>query len=121
MSKKSTITNLIVMPLIASAVFLAGPAFASTGAGTAHMEVRNVTTAGTPNTKKGVAGTVTSKNGDILIITSLEGVQYTVDASAATIMKASSEITDNPAIIEISDIKVGDSIVVRGTIRDTEE
>jgi hypothetical protein len=120
MSKSSTITNLIVMPLIASAVFLASPAMASNSPLATHKEVRNITGNGTPNTKKGIAGTVTSINGNILIVTSRDNTEYTVDAGSATIMKAGSEGAGNPSIAHIADIKMGDMVMVRGVIKDSE-
>jgi preprotein translocase subunit YajC len=121
MTKQSTITNLIVMPLIASAVFLASPAFAASTSVTAHKEVRNITTKGpATNTKKGIVGTVTSINGTIILVTSKDNIQYTVDATSATIMKEGVAPNTNPTLVQITDIKVGDSIVVRGVIKDTE-
>lgn len=109
------------MPLIASAVFLASPALASNPMRTGQSEIRNITTnEDTPNTKRGVAGTVTSINGTILIVTSRDNIQYTVDAAHAMIMKAGAEPNMNPAIVGITDIKVGDAIMVRGTITNTE-
>jgi len=121
MTKQSTITNLIVMPLIASAVFLASPAFANDTTRTTHREVRNLTKKEyAQNTKRGIAGTVTSIDGIIIKVTSLNGTQYTVDTSNATIMKASGEGNVNPSIADITDVKTGDAIVVRGVIKDTE-
>jgi preprotein translocase subunit YajC len=121
MTKQSTITNLIVMPLIASAVFLASPAFAASTSPTSHKEVRNITTKGpSPNTKKGIVGTVTSINGTIVLVTSKDNVQYTVDAANATIMKEGVAPNINPTLVKIADIQVGDSIVVRGVINDAE-
>jgi hypothetical protein len=88
---------------------------------TTHKEVRNVTTNGNvPNTKKGVVGTVSSMNGNILIVTSKNNTNYTVDASKATIMKEGLEPTTNPSLVSITDIKVGDFIMVRGVINNTE-
>lgn len=106
------------MPLIASAILLASnSAFAAnqeqTNAKThaAHM-VRQKT-----GGHKGVAGTVTSISGSVLKVKGVDEVTYTVDASGATIMKATVDgVAHNPLIINISDIKVGDTIMVRGTI-----
>ena len=121
-TKKSTITNLIVMPLIASAVFLASPAIASNPMrpGHSHAEVRNITNKESmPNTRKGIAGTVVSVNGNIVVVIAKNNTEYTVDASSATIMKAAGEDA-NPSIAHVTDIKVGDSIMVRGVIRETD-
>ena len=118
MTKKSTITSLLVMPLIASAVLLASPVLADNTSYASHSEVRHKTSV--PQTKKGITGIVTSINGTIIIVTTKDNIQYTVDASKATIMKASDQSNINPSIVTISDIKVGDAIVVRGVIADTE-
>jgi pectate lyase len=123
MSKQSKITNLIVMPLIASAVFLASPAFAANLTRPDHKEVRSITNKEripSANTKKGVSGTVSSINGNIIVVSSAENIQYTVDAGSATIMKEGATANLNPSLIKIADIKVGDAIVVRGVIKDSE-
>ena len=123
--KKSQITNLLVLPLIASAIFLANPVFASSTAGGIGMEVRNITSQDNAenlsNPKKGIVGTVVSINGDILVVTTKNDVQYNVNASHATIMKAGDGEDSNPNIITTGDIKVGDAILVRGKVNyDTE-
>ncbi len=118
MTKKSTITNLLVVPLIASAIFLASPAFASNTTNMMNGQVRHKTNI--PNIKKGVVGTVISTNGTIVIVKAKDNVEYTVDTTSATIMKASTESNTNPTIVTISDIKVGDVLMVRGKITDTE-
>ncbi len=117
MSKKSKITNLLVIPLIASTVFLASPALADNPNYGSTTEVRHKTDVS--HIKKGVVGTVTSVNGTIIVVTAQDNTQYTVDASHATIMKASTTKTST-AIATISDIKVGDRVMVRGTIDNTE-
>jgi len=115
--QKSKISNLLVLPLIASAIFLASPVFAAGGNVASNVEIRNVTSQeGAPNTKKGIMGTVTSINGDILVITTRDGAQFNVNAAHATIMTAGDAEDSNPALISIKDIKVGDAIFVRGTI-----
>lgn len=118
MTKQSTIKNLLVVPLIASAVLLANPVFAASSTYTSHAEIRHKTSL--PHVKKGIVGKVTSINGTIIVVTGKDNVEYTVDASNATIMKAREEPNVNPAIVTISDIQVGDAIVVRGVITDTE-
>ncbi|HEV7423579.1 MAG TPA: hypothetical protein VGO21_00115 [Candidatus Paceibacterota bacterium] len=120
MYKKSKITNLLVIPLIASAVFLANPALAAytDRASNGDTEIRHKTSV--PDTKKGVVGEVTGVNGTIIVVTTKSSIQYTVDAANATIMKASSLPDGNPSLVEISDIKVGEVIMVRGVISDTE-
>lgn len=118
MIKKSKITNLLVVPLIASAVLLANPVFAASPAAASRSEVRHKTDV--PHSKRGIIGTVTSSEGDIIKVTAKDNTQYTVDASDATIMKVSGEPQENPDIVSISDIKVGDAIVVRGEIDDQE-
>jgi hypothetical protein len=120
---QSTITNLLVIPLIASAVFLASPAFAENTNNLPNQMTQNMVRHKTnkenlPNVRKGVAGVVSAINGTILIVTTKENIQYTVDTGHATIMKATEG--QNPALVTISDIKIGDFIMVRGVIKDTE-
>jgi hypothetical protein len=118
-SKKSKIANLIVMPLIASAIFLAGPAFAAGPSyGAESISMNTTTQESMPNTKKGITGTVASVSGSILHVVSTDNMEYTVDASHATIMKAAGEVNENPLIVNVSDIKVGDAIAARGVVRE---
>ena len=56
-----------------------------------------------------VAGTVSSINGSTLTITNKSNVSYTVDATNAKIVQGQTTIT-------VSNIVVGDSVVVQGTI-----
>lgn len=72
---------------------------------------------------QGASGTVTAISGSILTITGKNNVVYAVDASTATLLKASHLVSQNgtvapgiPTAIALSDIKVGDTIMVRGTI-----
>lgn len=118
MSKKSTITNLLVIPLIGSAILLANPVLAANNAHPSENIVRHKTNLENP--EPAIAGTVTSINGNIIIVTTKDDIQYTVDASNANIMKASDDSNSNPTIVTIADIKVGDEIFVRGEIDNTE-
>jgi hypothetical protein len=119
MYKKSTIKNLLVIPFIASAVFLASPAFANDSqVKNKQTQVSKVhdSTAFFRNKKNHrVLGTVTSTSGGIIVLTSEDGATYTIDATHATVMKANTNNT-NPAIVDVSNIKVGDTIVVKGNI-----
>jgi hypothetical protein len=112
------IKNLIVAPLIASAIFLASPtAFANSPIQGTQIEVRNISnTENVPNTKKGITGNVTSISGNIVKVRTKEELEYTVDISQATIMKEGFAPDENPAIVGTADIKIGDAIAVRGTI-----
>ncbi len=118
MTKQSTITTLLVIPMMASAILLSTPVLADNVVQASQHVVRHKTSVG--SNKKHVAGIVSSISGTTLTITAKDGTQYTVDASHATIMKASDDTTVNPAIVNISDIAVGDSIMARGTINDSE-
>ena len=60
---------------------------------------------------KGVHGTVSAINGTTITITNADGMSYTVDASKATVTKTVSEA--------VSDIKVGDTLGVDGTVNGT--
>ena len=118
MSKQSTITNLLVMPLIASAVFLASPALADNSIGSIHKGARDgvhITTLAS-GTYQSIVGKVTSINGNIITLESTDNVTYTVDVTNATIMRASPKSNANPSIITASEIKTGDVLMVRGVI-----
>lgn len=110
------------MPLIASAIFLAGPAFATGPSyGTESISMNTTSQESMPNTKKGITGTVSSISGKVLRVTSTDNINYIVDASHATIMKASLESDHNPTLVDVTGIAVGDLVAVRGVIKDTEE
>jgi hypothetical protein len=120
MKKQITIANLIVMPLIASAIFLASPALASNtqnGIYASHKTGTETSDKKRPmDGKKGIVGTVKSITGTVIIVTGMDTKEYTVDASSATVMKASTEQNVNPTIITVANISVGDTIMVRGTL-----
>jgi hypothetical protein len=59
-----------------------------------------------------VAGSITAINGTSLTITNKSNVQYTIDASNATIAKGGSTAT-------LSNVAVGDNVVVQGTVNGT--
>jgi preprotein translocase subunit YajC len=116
---KSKIKNLIVAPLIASAIFLSSgtATFASRPIERNQVEVHNISnTENASDTKKGITGRVTRVSGSIIIVSTKDDTEYTVDVSEATIMKEGLEPNDNPSLVNINDIKVGDEIMVRGTI-----
>ena len=117
---KSTIVNFVVIPLVASAIFLASPAFAADPTNTSNTEIRHKTIVPNVNIRRrGIVGVVISVNGNIIIVKDKNNIHYTVDASDATIMKATDEPDGNPTVVMISNIKVGDSIIVRGEIDET--
>jgi hypothetical protein len=62
---------------------------------------------------RGIVGQVTTINGTSLTIKSSAGTLYSVDASGARIFKDFASST-----IAIAEVKIGDSIMVRGTIVD---
>ena len=59
-----------------------------------------------------IAGSIASINGNILTVTTVSNVTYTVDATNAKILKGQSPIT-------LSNITVGDRVVVQGSINGT--
>ncbi len=61
----------------------------------------------------GVFGEVTGINGNIITITNKKGVSYVIDASSAKIMR------DRNTNISLSDVKIGDSLVIMGTVSGT--
>jgi len=120
MKKQITIANLIAMPLIASAIFLASPALASNMQSGIHATQRASTQSNEKrhqmDGKKGIVGTVKSITGNVLIVTGIDKKEYTVDASKATVMQASSTPNTNPSIVTLANIAVGDTIMVRGAL-----
>ena len=122
MKKQKTIANLIVMPLIASAIFLASPAMASNGQAGMYRTERSGNEMPDKKRpmdgKKGVVGTVKSITGTVIIVTGMDKKEYTVDASKATVMKAAATPNTNPSVITVANIAVGDTIMVRGTLSD---
>jgi len=62
----------------------------------------------------GVRGTVASVSGSIITVTGKNGTTYTVDATSAKFTKSASGA--KPAAATISDIAVGDTVAVRGTV-----
>lgn len=63
---------------------------------------------------QGVRGTVSAINGTILTVKSKNGTTYTVEASIAKIVKNAATST-----IEVTDIKVGDIVMIEGTVSGT--
>jgi len=61
--------------------------------------------------RPGVTGTVSAVNGNTVTITNSDGISYTVDASSAKITKMET--------LSVSDIQVGDTVGVEGTVSGT--
>ncbi|MEX2052572.1 MAG: hypothetical protein WD991_02680 [Candidatus Paceibacterota bacterium] len=123
MKKALTITNLLVIPLIASAVFLANPAFTKNpNRPELNQEISSVrqTSGQKPDRKKSIIGIVSAINGTNITVSGKDSIKYTVDATHATIMKDNGEPGVNPLIVPISNIQVGDAIAVRGKINEQE-
>lgn len=111
------ITKTVPKSLIALAALVAIGA----GAGVAGLASAQTTNnSGTPSTQgmhgrgPGVMGTVASVNGNTLTVTGKDNTTYTVDVSGAKVLKASQGAA--PATASLSDIKVGDTVGIRGTI-----
>lgn len=65
----------------------------------------------------GVYGTVSAVNGTTITLTREDGKTYTVDASKAVITNGVK--AKKPAVITVSDIVIGDSVMVNGTVDGT--
>lgn len=74
--------------------------------GERHMGMR-----GPHGEGRGIHGTVSAVSGNTVTVTKSDGTTYTVDASSAKVSK----IVD----LSVSDIKVGDTIGVQGTVSGT--
>ena len=59
-----------------------------------------------------IGGNVTAVNGSILTVTNKSNVTYTVDATTATVEKGN-------AVSSVSNVAVGDNVVVQGTVNGT--
>ncbi len=117
MSKQSKITSLLVIPLIASSLFLASPALASNPLSKEGKGGSVAITQGSSTASGGqmdVAGVVTGVSGTLLTISGTDSLTYKIDAEHATIMRDSSE--SGTSIVSISEINVGDTVLVRGKV-----
>jgi hypothetical protein len=59
-----------------------------------------------------VGGSVTAINGSTITVTNKSNITYTIDASSATVEKAG-------AISSISNVAIGDNVIVQGTVNGT--
>jgi len=119
---KYRITSLLVIPLIASAVFLANPALAKNpNRPELNQEISNTKEhRNKPDGKKNIVGVVQSINGNTIVVVTKSGAVYNVEISSATIMRDLGALDKNPVIVGLDSIKVGDTIVVRGEINNQE-
>lgn len=108
------ITSLLVVPLIASAILLSSPSLATNLNRERNSAVRHTTTVPYKESAT-IIGIVILVAGSLIRIAGKDNMEYVVEASSATIMKALDE-RDNPRIVDVADIHVGDTIMVRGKI-----
>ncbi|HTE48442.1 MAG TPA: hypothetical protein VK675_00860 [Candidatus Paceibacterota bacterium] len=121
MRKQSSIKNLIVVPLIASAIFLSSPSFASRPLQKVTSEITERSdNEVSSNDRKVIVGTVASVSGTVIEVASEKNIHFTVEARDATIMKDRKEANANPILVPITGVEVGDAILVRGRIDETE-
>jgi hypothetical protein len=85
-----------------------GKGFEGRGNGTSTPPVSPITGNGEPV----VGGNITAVSGTMLTITNASNVTYTIDASAATLVK-------NGTSTAITNLAVGDSVIVQGTVNGT--
>ena len=100
------------MALLVVGILAAGPAFAQTGQGAGKGMMGK---GGQRNGMMGVVGTVATVNGNTITITAKNRpatVTYTVNASGAT-------VTKNGVASSVSNIAVGDQVLVQGTVTGT--
>lgn len=115
--------NKLVVPLAALALLISsGTGFVAL----AHADTVTDTTQ-TSDTQKGehqrpaAVGTVTAVDGSTITLTDKQsGTTYTVDASAATLVKhekpADGQKPAAPTTITVADVAVGDTLMVQGTV-----
>lgn len=85
----------------------------SFGGGFGGMHSKGMQGKGNP----GVSGTVSAVNGTTLNVTGKNGTTYTVNAASAKVMKSATGSA--PATITVSQIAVGDTVSIRGTVSGT--
>ncbi len=110
--------KVLAIPLAAAALLVGGGTVAYTGLASAQTPTATTQTTGTPpagmhgkwgmHRGPGAMGTVAAVSGNSITLTGKDGTTYTVDASAAQIDKIST--------VSVSDIKVGDTLGVEGTV-----
>jgi hypothetical protein len=71
-----------------------------------------------PGRGPGIMGTLSAVNNTTLTVTGKDGKTYTVDASSAKLLKNSGSATA-PTTVVVSDLKVGDTVMVQGTVTGT--
>jgi hypothetical protein len=118
----STVSNILVGDTVAiqgtingsniTATTIRDGVFARPIMGTGYKNTASTTLPIVGNGEPVVAGTVSSVNGSTLLITNKSNVQYTVDAANAKIIEGQNTIV-------ISNINVGDAVLVQGTINGT--
>ncbi len=104
-----------------SLVALAALVAIGAGAGVAGIASAQTATGTTGTTQTqgahrgpGVRGTVASINGNTLTVTGKDNTTYIVDVSGAKVLKGTAGAA--PTTGSVSDIKVGDTVGVRGTV-----
>ena len=112
----------LVLVVASTGIFVA-----AAHADTSSVPATTATIAQGSHPKPAAVGTVTAVSGDSITLTDkMSGTTYTVDATNATIMKMGTPSTSTsgsgttqrptPTTITVSDIAVGDTIMVQGTV-----
>ncbi len=110
MSKTSKLKALVAVAVVASAATFSSPTQVSAAVETvsrAHHAI--VRTKHSSNGIAAVSGTVSGISGNTITLTAQNGTTYSVDASAAKIVKNKTSAT-------LSEVVAGDTLVVRGTV-----
>jgi hypothetical protein len=111
--KKIKLLTIFLVPLVASGLLVANVASAQTTDNQSAKEgARNYSQMGQRGGISGIGGKVAGISGNILTITGRNNISYTVDATNAVVIK-------NNVASSLSNIIVGDTITVRGTLNGT--
>jgi len=113
MTKKSTMVALAAVIFTASALGFSGVTFAESARAASSWKSSQNTIKNYLKNAPGVVGKVTAINGNTITISSKNNTIYTINASTAQVVK------NRNTIISLGDVKIGDTIMAKGTIDGT--
>lgn len=113
MTKKSTMVALAAVMFTASALGFSGVTFAESARAASSWKSSQNTIKNYLKNAPGVMGKVTAINGNTITVNSKNNTMYTIDATTAQVVK------NRNTIITLSDVKIGDTIMAKGTVDGT--
>jgi hypothetical protein len=114
MTKKAALTAIAAVAITLSLIGFAGsPVYAADNDASVTKHQRSIAKRAKAH-MPGIMGIVTKIDGSTISVSAKNNMVYTVDASSAKILK------NRKTTIVVSDIKVGDHLIVAGTVNGTE-